>query len=235
MVRPMTERSEHEAARGQRLRSLRELSRVMPESDDLKQMLERAWALATAPPGQTTTYEHRSLAITQVALLEGDIEALVLQSLPNKDESTVKALLSDNGVLGSFANAITLAHALKLITVETRDELTRLRHIRNTFAHARSPVTFETKEIAHACSQLQPDIHRRPSAGDIPLPPGNAALQRFVETCANLKMVLAWKALKLTLEQAPAGVLRGRPRDEVIGPTVEALRQVARDLGLVDV
>ena len=56
--------------------------------------------------------------------------------------------------MGTFDLKIKMARALKVYGKETNDNLVLLRTIRNAFAHAPSPITFETTEIKSLCKFL---------------------------------------------------------------------------------
>lgn len=60
----------------------------------------------------------------------------------------------DNSPLGTFSAKIKIAYALGIISKNERDELDRIRHIRNAFAHTQRPITFETTEIRQMCDYL---------------------------------------------------------------------------------
>src|SRR3984885_4981880 len=63
-------------------------------------------------------------------------------------------LFRSNAPLSSFANKITIAYALNIFGEETQTNLELIRSVRNTFAHAKVPITFETTEVQRACEFL---------------------------------------------------------------------------------
>ncbi|HTB04132.1 MAG TPA: hypothetical protein VK804_27005 [Bradyrhizobium sp.] len=59
-----------------------------------------------------------------------------------------------NGPMGTFDLKIRMAFALKIFGKETNDNLILVRTIRNAFAHASIPITFDTVEIRELCRLL---------------------------------------------------------------------------------
>jgi hypothetical protein len=64
------------------------------------------------------------------------------------------SLFGLNGPMGTFDLKIKMARALRIYGKETNDNLVLLRTIRNAFAHAHTPITFETAEIKSLCKFL---------------------------------------------------------------------------------
>jgi hypothetical protein len=56
------------------------------------------------------------------------------------------------GAINGLAGKITLAYALGFFGEKFKEDMEALRHLRNTFAHARQPISFRTREIADACN-----------------------------------------------------------------------------------
>jgi DNA-binding MltR family transcriptional regulator len=117
-------------------------------------------------------------------------------------------LFDAEGPLGSLSAKIKLLHATSTIGGESRADLVILKNVRNVFAHASSHVTFETGEIADACSRLTliekvPENVRAnakvPSDEEYPL---NASRQKFLSSCVLYSSVLKWQAEDLEEERA---------------------------------
>lgn len=64
-------------------------------------------------------------------------------------------LYGSNGILSAFAGKIALAYAMEFIGPVTRDDLDLIRHIRNSFAHSRRPLSFDLQVVREACAHLQ--------------------------------------------------------------------------------
>lgn len=64
-------------------------------------------------------------------------------------ESTKQLLNGFNAPLGTFSARIKMAYSLGLITRPQREDLDRLRRIRNEFAHTWEPVTFTAQKLQY--------------------------------------------------------------------------------------
>jgi hypothetical protein len=71
-------------------------------------------------------------------------------------------VFENNGPLSTFDAKILIADCLGMFGPDTRNNLNLIKEIRNTFAHARVPITFSSPEIQDACEALRPhaDIQR---------------------------------------------------------------------------
>src|SRR5712692_31282 len=56
--------------------------------------------------------------------------------------------------LGTFDHKIRIAHALEVFGQQTKKNLDLVRAIRNAFAHAHVPITFETEQVKSVCKFL---------------------------------------------------------------------------------
>jgi len=65
-----------------------------------------------------------------------------------------RLVFGQNAPLSNFASRILVAYGLGLIDEAERDDLDRIRRIRNAFAHSVIPLTFDHDLIAKECSQL---------------------------------------------------------------------------------
>jgi DNA-binding MltR family transcriptional regulator len=64
-----------------------------------------------------------------------------------KNEGMAEHLFSNRGPLSDFQGKILVAHAFRIIDDNFAEELHSLRAIRNTFAHSKIPVSFDTELI----------------------------------------------------------------------------------------
>jgi hypothetical protein len=83
-----------------------------------------------------------------------NLEARV-QALLNGEASRMKPDMRDRldgpgGPLETFSQRITMGRVLGIYGEDTEYNLNVIRQIRNTFAHAHTPITFATKEVAAA-------------------------------------------------------------------------------------
>jgi hypothetical protein len=95
----------------------------------------------------------RGAAILAVTNTENALRYVIARRLaiirPDYDN-----LFGINGPMGTFDLKIRMARALKIFGKETNDNLILLRTVRNAFAHAPTPITFETTEIKNLCMFL---------------------------------------------------------------------------------
>jgi hypothetical protein len=73
------------------------------------------------------------------------------RSLENDD---IGRIFGRMGALSNFAAKIEIAYMFDLIDKAIRDDLRRIKSIRNAFAHTTRYVYFETPQIADQCQKL---------------------------------------------------------------------------------
>lgn len=96
-------------------------------------------------------------------------------------------LESDAGPLSSFSRRILLGQSLRIYGPVTQSNLDLIRHIRNAFAHAHVPITFETKEVADAVSLLKDVSLLHPfTVGSDTKPPASTPRARFDDICGSV-------------------------------------------------
>ena len=88
--------------------------------------------------------------------------------------------------LSDFSARISIAYGFGLIHSDERDDLNRIRHIRNAFAHAVISLTFEHELIAKECAHLA----HRDVYGDTSDSFGKPKL-RYILTALELRKVFA--------------------------------------------
>lgn len=95
--------------------------------------------------------EHRSIVLVVGAVLDQALEGAILTKLPGIKPGNENYLFSDDAApLRDFDAKIRMAFALGLYGEAVRSDLSLIRSIRNTFAHSRLDITFETPEVAQA-------------------------------------------------------------------------------------
>ena len=144
--------------RAKALRALKELwgPRANPENK-----LGELFPFGVLPPGfggGTETkrdYDDRSIALITATVIEQSLEVAILTKLVPQDTEGERALFSEDGApLASFDAKIRLAFALGLFGKAMKDDLAIIRNVRNSFAHSRLPITFDTPQIVNACEEL---------------------------------------------------------------------------------
>lgn len=115
-------------------RSIRDLSRAPPEE------LWPLFELITNPEQPDS-----SVVMLGCATLEHALGEAIVRELTGTVDR--KALFGDRGPLGDFFGKIVMAEALGVILPATARDLHKVRQIRNAFAHAAMPLSFETDEV----------------------------------------------------------------------------------------
>lgn len=105
---------------------------------------------------ETQKHGPRATAIVASAFTEDALRyALYTKFIPQLVESDVKRLIDQRGPMGSFYASIELGYALGLYGSLLRDDLHTIRTIRNAFAHAMKPLTFDTPLIAKEVARFR--------------------------------------------------------------------------------
>ena len=131
-------------------RALQNLLKERPDINVLWRYVERCRGAK-----RTSAREDRALVLISVSLVEQELESAILCACTESFEESPdreKLFGGDQiGAINGLAGKITLAHALGLFGKKFKEDMETLRRLRNTFAHARQPISFRTKEIADAC------------------------------------------------------------------------------------
>ncbi len=167
--------------RGKRKPTLRDLSRVHPTREEVE-ALRDAFSQATAHP--------ITAAVIGAVMIEHQIESMLQQRLPRKDDDTWETLTQDDGPLRSFYTKIATGYALRMYDERMRDALDIVRHVRNAFAHSKKPLRFDhplvIKELRKALKlgyrSVQPFL--RDDLHDLEL--NSAARYAYVALCFEL-------------------------------------------------
>ena len=157
----------------------------------LKAALDARSQLASAvlSPDDMTQYANeviaspRSAAIILAAHVEDSLHLALARRLRIKPSSWREVFSTERGPLGTFANKISMADAIGLISSETRRNLDIIRHLRNAFAHAMRPISFDTKEVADLCAMLRPPSPLPPTTGTHADAENPTPRQRYQHTC----------------------------------------------------
>src|ERR1700730_9640550 len=95
----------------------------------------------------------RSVAIILAAEVQRFLELAILTKFINTDDKD--KLISHDGPLATFSRKIQIGYAIGLYNSELRDDLDRIRDVRNDFAHSVMPICFNTPSIKDRCLTLQ--------------------------------------------------------------------------------
>lgn len=94
---------------------------------------------------------HRGAAILLAANTEVALDHAIRRIIDKERQSI---LFRSQGALSSLRNKIHFGYGLGLFGKETFDALEMIREIRNAFAHAQIPISFEMPELIEACDLL---------------------------------------------------------------------------------
>ena len=97
----------------------------------------------------------RALVLISGSFIEQGLESVIAAATVREyDELSARTELFGGdrpGAINGFYGKMILAHALGAYTSAFKEDLDRIRHLRNAFAHAKGEISFRTKEIADAC------------------------------------------------------------------------------------
>jgi hypothetical protein len=100
-------------------------------------------------------HKDRATALLQCTALEDALLAAILSRFVALSNNDHHDLFEGDNPLSTFFAKIKLGFALGLYGERTRADLHCIRDIRNAFAHAGGPISFQTPEVIDACSQLR--------------------------------------------------------------------------------
>jgi DNA-binding MltR family transcriptional regulator len=97
-----------------------------------------------------------SVAIVAAAILEASLERLITSKLvENKDSDLIGQLFLNRGPMSDFHSKILIAQAFGIITSNMAHELHSIKAIRNTFAHAKVPISFDHDLLSKELDSLK--------------------------------------------------------------------------------
>lgn len=176
---PSKDRAQHEAARGLKMKTLADLSRELPNEEEISQLF--------------SLMENESDSGS--ALVAGSfVEAAVYMAIAAKlveDRAITDAIFHGaNAPVATFSAKIRLGLGLGMYGPVTAERLGTIKDIRNAFAHALRPLDFNHPTIVAACDSLTPN----------PLPKAKGTLAparvRYLAVCRILFKQIFDKALE---------------------------------------
>jgi hypothetical protein len=130
--------------------ALRALGRRLPTPPEFREILD-------------SLHEQTDLAIAVIgaATLESILEKLIAKSLPSLTPVLEGSIFKNRGPLSDFESKVLIAVALSIIPQGFAEKINCIRKIRNTFAHATVPISFETPAVSNEISDtLKPYVLR---------------------------------------------------------------------------
>jgi hypothetical protein len=99
--------------------------------------------------------DHRAAAIIAAGLLENNLALALMTRFRELTQATQEKLFDKGGApLDTFSQKIQLGFALNLYGERVRDDLDRIRRVRNAFAHHLSVRNFDHAEVMADCDEL---------------------------------------------------------------------------------
>lgn len=145
------------ASKSPRARALQGLKRLSADRVDKKGSIAEIfhWGVFANSARKRDPRQDRSTAIAAATVVEHGLEHAILSLLHRRGAETRDNLFEgDAAILRDFSAKITVAHAMGILGDKSRSDISMIRRIRNTFAHCRHSIDFNTPEIAEACRQL---------------------------------------------------------------------------------
>ena len=142
----------------------------------------------------------RGLALVAAAQLE-DMLFRILKTFLCDRKATENDLLRSDRPLGNFSARIDACFALGLIDEYEYRELTRVRQVRDEFAHKRPGLTFADERVRSVCGGM---VSPRPVPAGVKLPKGaveGSPRFRFTNAVAHLTMRLYQRDVAVAAEQ----------------------------------
>jgi DNA-binding MltR family transcriptional regulator len=124
--------------------ALRELSRHLPSRPEINKIMDKL-----------LDKDDLHIAIIAVSIVEAHLQKLIVSRLQRTDADFTNRLFENRGPLSDFNSKILVAEAFGLLTRPLADELHILRAIRNTFAHAKMPLSFDLEPVKSEIRRLK--------------------------------------------------------------------------------
>jgi DNA-binding MltR family transcriptional regulator len=116
--------------------ALRKLSRKYPAPPEIEKILD-----------SLRDKDDISVAIMATALTDAALEQTIKAKLRTTDANLLGRIFLNRGPLSDFDSKILVAHGFGIITTPLADELHAMKAIRNAFAHAKIPLSFDHEAI----------------------------------------------------------------------------------------
>ena len=124
--------------------ALRRLSRKFPAPPEIERIMN-----------DLGSEKDISIAIVASAIAEASLEKLITQKFKTKSSALIGQIFKTSGPLADFHAKILIANAFQIITSNMAEELHSIKTIRNTFAHAKVPISFDHELVAREVNALK--------------------------------------------------------------------------------
>jgi hypothetical protein len=99
--------------------------------------------------------QDRAIAIVVATNVDRMLEHAIETHLVKLNSDERQGLFGPERPLGSFSARIRMGHALGIYGRRFRNDLDRLRFIRNAFTHVQNHIDFNTPAVKAACREIQ--------------------------------------------------------------------------------
>lgn len=123
--------------------SFRKLTKLHPGIGDLTDLVNKLPELSD-----------REIIIMGASYLDSALEFALRHKFQDLSGYDSIDIFESNGPLGTFSGKISIARAVNVISEDVRIDLTKIREVRNVFAHSTLALSFDRKEIADKCSHF---------------------------------------------------------------------------------
>jgi Mannitol repressor len=130
--------------------SLKQLIQAVPSEDETTRIL------GALSKGRLTHYSDRAVAVIGSTLLDNALKVAIQTRFINLKLADVAQIFDglSGGPLSSLSAKVKIAFALGIVNETRRDDLNRIRAVRNTFAHSIVPISFRTHAVVQECKKL---------------------------------------------------------------------------------
>jgi hypothetical protein len=170
------------------------LKKLLRTNPKIGELWATCTALQTAAGTDSAGLNDRARIILAASILDQLLRFLILAHFPeidDEDMAQVNDLFEgDSAPLGSFSSRIKIGFALGIFGPKTKQDLERIKAIRNACAHSRVAVHFEAPEVAGECERF--NALKIIKWGGFHGPEPTTAEGKFLATINHYFMCLSW-------------------------------------------
>ncbi len=124
--------------------ALRKLSRKFPTPPEIEAIME-----------SLRNETDLAIAITATSIIEASLERLLVSRFSRRNRELIGQIFLNRGPLSDLHSKLLIAEATGIITPNMAQELHSLKAIRNAFAHAKVPLSFDHELVAREVKSLR--------------------------------------------------------------------------------
>ena len=124
--------------------ALRRLSKELPVGPQIEKIMDGL-----------RTKDDIHAAIMGVSIVEAALEQRIVSQLHKSNKYLLGCLFENHGPMSDFNSTILVAESFGIITGPLAEELHSMRAIRNAFAHAKTPISFQDKPVEREVDKLK--------------------------------------------------------------------------------